>query len=472
MVEAPMEDATEAFARRLNELREGSGRTYGALARRVGVGASTLHRYCSGRTVPMEFAPVERLARLCGCEGEDLVALHRLWVLADADRAMRQERAAKAATDKAGAVTEKAGAQDDVPGGRPPARAAATASRPADDEAPRPTAPAATVTVTDTKATATTTSAPPRSRRAAYAAACGAAGVAFTLVLGFGGFTLTSGKEHASTEAERGEPGPPRAGAGASVPSSASPRPTEPRAEASPPRGSQRNAPRNTVSPGPRGPSSPAAPTDPSAGAPFTWVSDDHVWRYGCDHAYLVDRAPGDVPPPPAEADAESWARSLRARHGAETGVRITLQGTGPETVVLESLQVRVTARRAPERRNVYRMDSGCGGSLTPRLFDVDLDMPRPVAHAKAGNDAGEAIPAVSFPYRISATDPEVLLVTGRTVACDCDWYLQLRWSSGGRSGTVRIDDDGRPFRTSALTAGQMYDYDYGSRRWVSSPPT
>lgn len=102
----------------------------------------------------------------------------------------------------------------------------------------------------------------------------------------------------------------------------------------------------------------------------------------------------------------------------------------------------------------------------------MDLDASRPVARPKAGNHAGETIPAVSFPYRISATDPEVLLVAGRTVRCDCDWYLELRWSSGGRSGAVRIDDGGRPFRTSALGDGPVYEYDYGARRWVSSLPT
>ncbi|WP_413470915.1 hypothetical protein [Streptomyces peucetius] len=102
----------------------------------------------------------------------------------------------------------------------------------------------------------------------------------------------------------------------------------------------------------------------------------------------------------------------------------------------------------------------------------MDLDASRPVARPKAGNDAGETIPAVSFPYRISATDPKVLLVAGRTVTCDCDWYPELRWSSGGRSGAVRIDDGGRPFRTSALGDGPVYEYDYGARRRVSSLPT
>lgn len=220
-------------------------------------------------------------------------------------------------------------------------------------------------------------------------------------------------------------------------------------------------------------PTSAGTTSSPSSftGTPFTWVTDDHVWRHGCGHAYFVDRSPAEVPPPPVEADAEQWSRALGAGHAGETGVRITVQGKGPEAVVLESLQVRVAARRSPERHNVYRMDSGCGGSLTPRMFDVDLDRSRPVARSVAGNDTGEPIPAVSFPYRVSASDPEVLLVTGRAVSCDCEWYLQLRWSSGGRTGTVRIDDGGRPFRTSALADGAVHEYDYGSRRWVPSVP-
>ncbi|MYV56670.1 helix-turn-helix domain-containing protein, partial [Streptomyces sp. SID3212] len=87
----------------MREIRDGSGRSYGALARRVGVSGSTLHRYCSGSTVPVEFAPIERLARLCGCEADDLIALHRLWVRADIERRKRQE--AGAAGVAAGAET-------------------------------------------------------------------------------------------------------------------------------------------------------------------------------------------------------------------------------------------------------------------------------------------------------------------------------------------------------------------------------
>lgn len=77
------------LAARLQGLKEQSGRSYGALARRLGMGQSTLHRYCSGATVPVEFAPLERFARLCGAKPEELVALHRLWNAADAARNQR-----------------------------------------------------------------------------------------------------------------------------------------------------------------------------------------------------------------------------------------------------------------------------------------------------------------------------------------------------------------------------------------------
>ncbi|MFC7511224.1 hypothetical protein ACFQV4_12960 [Streptomyces thermocarboxydus] len=36
-------------------------------------------------------------------------------------------------------------------------------------------------------------------------------------------------------------------------------------------------------------------------------------------------------------------------------------------------------------------------------------------------------------------------MITARTEGCDCRWYLELDWSSQGRTGTVRIDDRGRP---------------------------
>ncbi|WP_345943091.1 helix-turn-helix transcriptional regulator, partial [Streptomyces sp. SID2119] len=98
--------AREVLAGRLRELRDGSGRTYAALARRIGVSGSTLHRYCTGQTVPAEFAPVERLARLCGRTVEERQALHRLWLRADAERVERQEAGAVPGAGESGSAAD------------------------------------------------------------------------------------------------------------------------------------------------------------------------------------------------------------------------------------------------------------------------------------------------------------------------------------------------------------------------------
>ncbi|MGW4106639.1 glycoside hydrolase family 5 protein [Streptomyces sp. NPDC004976] len=183
---------------------------------------------------------------------------------------------------------------------------------------------------------------------------------------------------------------------------------------------------------------------------------------------YVIAKPPKQVPPPPAPQDAGTWAGTQSAVHGGETLVELSVQGTSDTAVVLTALRVRVAGRTDPAPGNAYAMDQGCGGALTPRYFDVDLDKDRPIARAVAGNDAGTPIPAVRMPYRVSAADPEVLRVTARTTGCDCRWYLELDWSSQGRSGTVRVDDHGRPFRTSGVRGLPHYEYDTTARGWRS----
>ncbi|WP_251982611.1 transcriptional regulator [Streptomyces violaceusniger] len=206
-----------------------------------------------------------------------------------------------------------------------------------------------------------------------------------------------------------------------------------------------------------------------STQVPLTLSTRSHVWENGCGHRYLIDRPPSEVAPPPTEQDAPTWAAAHGAVHGGTTNVEVTVEGRASSAVVLQALHVRVVGRRTPLTWSSFAMDNGCGGSLTPRAFSVNLDAARPLAHPTEGNDAGKPIPAVSFPYRVSASDPEVLLVNARTAGCDCSWYLELGWTSGGRSGTLRIDDHGSPFRTSSIKGRPQYAYDYTDGSWHTS---
>ncbi|MGP3984419.1 helix-turn-helix domain-containing protein [Streptomyces sp. KR80] len=73
----------------LLKLKRRGGVSYAQLARRTYTSSSTLHRYCTGTSVPPDYDVVVRLARECGATPAELNKLLRLWTAAteDAQRA-------------------------------------------------------------------------------------------------------------------------------------------------------------------------------------------------------------------------------------------------------------------------------------------------------------------------------------------------------------------------------------------------
>ncbi|WP_306931304.1 helix-turn-helix domain-containing protein [Streptomyces luteogriseus] len=437
-------DDVAAFAALLRTLKERTDRSYGSLARRLAMNTSTLHRYCAGEAVPLDFAPVERFAALCGASPEERLELHRRWLLAVAARQRPRAASAAGTASTADAAQESAVASE----ADETEHAPDVVDGPSESPAEEPTLPRHRWY---------------RRRRVAVglAAACAVLAALGSLA------ALPDGRR---------TPAGDRAGAAGPAPSGTPETEAPDRRAASPaPSGSSPTARRSAPSATPKqlkpSPSPSTRTTPPTGGSaptpPLTWSADSQAWKLGCGHDYVIAKPPGQVPPPPVPQDAGAWAATQNAVHGGETHVQLTVQGRTDTAVVLEALRVRVVGRTAPAQGNAYAMGRGCGGSITPRSFDVNLDKDRPIARAVAGSDTGTPIPAVRMPYRVSARDPEVLLVNARTQGCDCRWYLELDWSSQGRTGTVRIDDDGRPFRTSGIKGLSRYVYDISTREWM-----
>ncbi|MFE9493769.1 helix-turn-helix domain-containing protein [Streptomyces collinus] len=495
------------FAALLRELKQRSGLSYGALAKRSHMSTSTLHRYCKGEGVPADLAAVSRFGRVCRATPDEMVELHRRWVLADAARERARRAAADAKQDSVGRAPEPPATaspsgsgpeprsaqapthtdrpqQEAVPDAplAPPAEPAtspaATVSRPADPPAAagEPTSPpaadapsdppapksgrtepsgSAVEPAADTVVLARRTPAFIRTARRRWALiAAGTAVVvavctALTLDLKGGGTDLAENDRPAGTVTSSGLPEPAASTPRPSASPSLSARPSRSPASASPTPDAGPSAHRPDAGDG----------GQDGAAVPLTVSTRTYAWDDPqCEGKYLVDRPPARVSPPVMGQDVPGWVKAQGAVAADAQRVALTVQGTGDDTVVIESLHIRVVDSSPPPAWNAYLGSSGCGGGVETRSFDTDLDAGHPVIVPKAGQR--------DVPYKVSQSDPEVLYITAHARTHDVHWYVELQWSSGGRQGTIRIDDHGRPFRTSGSPGRPVYEYLLGGTEW------
>ncbi|MEU9058638.1 helix-turn-helix domain-containing protein [Streptomyces sp. NPDC048430] len=463
------------FAVLLRELKERSGLSYGALAQKLHMSTSTVHRYCNGDAVPHDYAPVERFARVCRASSDELMALHRKWILADEAkrRVPRKPQAAGTADGSpdepdvadlpdasapAIADSEPAASEPAAPG---PARADGTAPQTEAEPPSRPEPESVSEDVTPQGPGPGGVPAPRRrTSRKLRVLFTAVAVVALTVSAAFAVRGLGSDEPSDDGRADVGlslSPVVPTGRASGSVKPSKSASPSaEPSRSASSPAG-EKSA---TPSPSSRRPEN-------GGGVPVHATISSYNWESPCGQYYLFDQAPDDLPPAPPPQDTRSWARVLDGVDGGDMKLELTLQGRSGEAVVLNGLHVRVLGRNAPLAWGAYSMGNGCGGGITPQTFDIDLDDSRPRTKPVAGEDAGVVVPAKDFPYRVSSTDVEVFHLDAHVEGHDVTWYLELEWTSGGRSGMLRIDDGGKPFRTSSLTARPSYYYRSDTAQWV-----
>ncbi|KOU38157.1 helix-turn-helix domain-containing protein [Streptomyces sp. WM6378] len=444
---------SEQLAALLRELKDRSGRSYGVLAGRLHMSTSTLHRYCNGDAVPNEYAPVERLARLCGATPEESVELHRRWILADeARRRARGANAGPVAAEPAPVAAIPAPVQEPEP---QPAPVQESRPEPAEQE----TTPDSSIELPDVVPTT-----PKRTSRFGSGklsgkkvrlVLIGAAVVA--LAVPAVAVASLSGRDDdkSSTVADAKQSGPLLKSPSARPPSgSPSARPS--------PSGSPSPSP-SSGSPAPKG----QQKHTPEAGVPLSVGISSYDWDAPCGKFYLLDQKPGAVPPPPTnEQDRRSWARALGAVDGGDLKLELTATGKSQDSVVITGINVRVVERQAPLDWTAYSMGSGCGGGIVPQSFDINLDAAQPVSKPVAGKQADTVVPAKDFPFKVSTTDPEVFDLEVHTEAHDVSWYLEVTWSSGDRSGKIPVYDNGKPFRTSAVKGRPAYEYRLDTNVW------
>ncbi|MEU6383878.1 helix-turn-helix transcriptional regulator [Streptomyces bauhiniae] len=299
----------------LRSLKERAGLSYGALAGRLHLSTSTLHRYCTGDSVPAEFAPVERFGRICRADPEELLELHRRWAVADEARRGRSSHPAEDAV----------------------------VSLPVVESPLADAGPESSIRTRNSR------------QLVPHWALFGAAVVAL------------SASGAMAIDRFRAESVP-----GETVPA--------------------------------------IVVSDPSAEAAGSAPVSVAVVPHG-------DNCP---------------------REGGATTFRVKVRSADGGPVTLAGMDVAVLSAGVPSAGATH---AECAHSDGQHPFAVDLDAAEPRVMS----------PGRGFPYTATAGSPLVLDVTARTSKNDVRWYLDLSWTRGTRSGTLRIDDGGRPFRTGAV---------------------
>ncbi|MFJ2091946.1 helix-turn-helix domain-containing protein [Streptomyces sp. NPDC087901] len=459
------------FAALLRGLKQRSGLSYGALAQKLHMSTSTIHRYCNGEAVPHDYAPVERFARVCRAPSDELVALHRQWILADEAKRRGARKAEAAGAFEPSMVTSELAAPPQEPenGHEPrPGPGPGGEPEPGPEAEAEETAlgSAASEDVTPDARSAGAAPAPRRlsgKRLRVLLAAVAVVALTVPTALAISHYSGDRTREEGMDTPRSSAPvTPSRSSSKSPSPSpSKKPSPSATGGSASP----TATAAKSTA---PQGGDGKGGKGAVSQGVPVTATLSAYNWDWPCGQYFLLDRDPQGMPPVPDAADRarRSWAAQLGGVDGGKMLIELTAQGASQEAVVLKALHVRVVKQEAATDWPAYSMGEGCGSGIVPQTFNIDLDDSQPVSRPVAGEDAGKAVPAKNFPYRVSSTDVEVFRLDAHTEDHDVTWYLELEWSSGDRSGTLRIDDNGKPFRTAGMKNRPVYEYRHDTAEW------
>lgn len=179
--------------------------------------------------------------------------------------------------------------------------------------------------------------------------------------------------------------------------------------------------------------------------------------------------------PPAGVGGLQMWAFQHHLKSADNNCLELTVEGRTAQAVVLKQVRFQVLSRRPGSVPRGVRLDLSClslGSSLSVRNFEVDLGsadvaVPAPMPLGPYEPELTPDFPYVvhlartpDFPYVVHQTDPERFYFGLDYGDEDIEWVAVLDWLSAGQSGSVRIDDAGVPFASTAFRSRPVYIWD------------
>jgi hypothetical protein len=173
---------------------------------------------------------------------------------------------------------------------------------------------------------------------------------------------------------------------------------------------------------------------------------------------------------PPAGVDRlQMWAFQHHLQSADNNCLELTVEGRTAQAVVLKQVRFLVLNRRPGSVPRGVRLDLSSlslGASLNVRNFEVDLGSADVAVPAPMPLHPYDSELTPDFPYVVHRTDPEQFYFSLDYGDEDIEWVAELDWLSAGRSGSVRIDDDGAPFASTAFRSRPVYIWNGSRQVW------
>lgn len=174
---------------------------------------------------------------------------------------------------------------------------------------------------------------------------------------------------------------------------------------------------------------------------------------------FLIPRPIHEIPPPPSADRGPSkrydWARPLGGVDGGTTQVGIAVEGRSSSPIVLLGLEINVLKRRSPMTGSAVSR-GGVGDYLQIRHIAVDLDRRPPSLLLEDSRHEAQSS-TWSFPLQLNMDAVEYIEIDASTDDYDVTWTATLRYIGNGKAKSLELDDNGRPFRTSATKRAIEY---------------
>ncbi len=160
-----------------------------------------------------------------------------------------------------------------------------------------------------------------------------------------------------------------------------------------------------------------------------------------------------------------AWAKENGGVDAAITKLRLTLVGDDKATVLVDALQVTIMNQGDPLDGEYVVCPVG-GADITVRHIAVDLDgSSQPVT--RYVKDGGES--TGRFAFQLARGQVEVFNIEAHAGYSSCEWQAELLLLVDGKRRTIAITNDGKSFRTTAVSgSGTLH---WTGTEWAALQP-